>query len=345
MLHILCCVTREQALLHRNLPDLVRRLAPGEADATLLALPDVPRGPFFYRLSAHRVPSDVHPVRAALLREALAPVRARHVLLLDGSILPGRAALESLVAAVATLAPECGLALPVRYNLCPLGPMRTFFCDGSLRFEYGVLPRETLAAVLETAEAVVTGDPLLAELAVRGGTALSPWEGVLHRHPERLVLTRGRYGREPGLPCPDDVSAFGDFHRCFVARPHAPDAMRAWRDALREAGLAVMADAPDAPGPALRKALRDGLDALRPDLAQALREHGPQATILRLMAAIEPYLDVFESRVEALSCLVLLYRQELASGLRLGDREFWAAFSRYTTYDEMALSKLLYLKA
>jgi len=346
MLHILCCVTREQAQAQGDLPDLARQAAPGAVTASLLPLPEVARGPFFYRLSPHRVPSDVHPVPTDLLLTALAPVRADHVLLLDGSILLSRDDIGRLAAAVAALPPDAGLALPVRYNMCPLGAMRTVFRDGSPRFEYGVLPGELLRDILHSADAISTGDTALAEAAVRRGATLRCWTGAVQRYPERIILTRGRYGREvPGLACPPDVRIFSDFHRFFADRPAAIDARNAWREALRDAGLAMMGDDPQAPEKALRDRVWDGLAALRPDLVQLLREMPLRLAILRLMAAIEPYLDVFESRVEALSCLVMLFRQQLVRELHLGDREFWSAFSRYTGSDEMACGKLLYLKA
>jgi len=342
LLNILCVFTKEQQTLHKHLPNRVTEASDGLAGVRFLSPPHVPQGAFMYGISPHRVPADVHPVPSEPLREALATTHCPWVLLMDGSVHLCAEDIRRLVAAVRELKDGEGLALPVRYNFCPDGPLTALFRDGTPRFEFGVLPTPILKAVLDTTESIYTGDVLLSEFAVRRDVDLRVADFGLNRFPERVLMMRGRISRRiGGLGCPGDVSLSDDYHRHFPNRKHDGERVSAFRAAMREGEIARMKGTSDA---SIRSGLLDHLQSLRPDLAAKLQEHPVQHTILKWMAAFEPCMDLFECRLNLLNALVLMKHPEIRKGVRLGDREFWSAFTRYTLNDTFMMHKLLFLK-
>lgn len=334
--------TEEQQTLHKHLSNRVKEASNGRASVRVVTPPHVPQGAFMYGISDHRVPSDVHPVPSAILRESLATTDAPWVLLLDGSVHLSDRDVRLMTAAAQELKDGDGLAFPVRYNFCPEGTLTTVFRDGTARFEYGVLPAPIMKAALDSTEAIYTGDVLLSEFAARRGTYLRVADFGLHRFPERVLLMRGRSSRrQAGLSCPPGVSLNEDFHRHFSNRAHDAERVSAFRTIMRDGEIARMKGASDT---GIRSALQDHLRLLRPNLAGELEARPVHQTILKLMAAFEPFMDLFECRLDLLNFLVLLKHPELRKAVRLGDREFWSGFTRYTMNDTVMMHKLLYLK-
>jgi hypothetical protein len=342
VLTMLCVATEEQQTIHGHLESLIRAVSNGKAEIRFIRPPHVDAGASMYGISPHRVPSDVHPVPCKIVLRALQEIQAPLVLLMDGSVYLDDRDIHHLVESALDLEAREGLALPVRYNYCPSGPLRVVARDGEPRFEYGILPRDFLRRGLEQGARIYTGDVLLSEWAAHWGIGLRVAEFMLNRFPERILLIEGKASRKvEGLACPDIFSSRDDYHRCFPGRSMDCADISAFRAVMREGEIALMTYSLDTK---VCARLDKALGRLRPDLAAALQENPIRSLLPELMAAIEPYMDVFESRLDLLDCLIILKNEEIRETIHLGDREFWSAFSRYTVNDAPLLAKLLNLK-
>lgn len=342
VLSMLCVATEEQQTLHKHLPDMITCVSGKRAEFQFVQPPHVEAGSHLYGISPHRIPSYVHPVPCQVVLKALRKIETPFAFLLDGSVHLTSDDVKRIVDAVVKLKEGEGLALPVRYNFCPDGPLTTFFRDGTPRFEFGILPKVDLMRGLEAGEMIYTGDVVLSELAIRQGIRLHVANCMIHRFPERIFLCRGLAARkENGLPFPKDVCLDKDYHRRFPGSRLDCTAVSIFRSAMQEGEIALMTETLNV---AICANLHGALDKVRPDLIQKLQAQPIRHTLPNLMAAIEPYMDIFESRLDLLNCLVVLKCEELRQSIRLGDRDFWSAYSRYTMNDMVLMSKLLYLK-
>jgi hypothetical protein len=334
--------TEIQEQFHSYLPAMVEDVSKGKAEFFFVR-PPLPEEPTPYGMPAKKVPSDVHPVPCELVLGVMRKSMGASVLLLDGSIFLDVSDIRNVVeSAQKALVIGGGSALPIRYNFCPDGSLSSFCADGSPRFEYGILPRDIFELVLQKSEAIYTGDVLLSEIAVRHGLDLIQSKQELNRFPERIILIRGRAARKvDGIQCPDDICMVRDYHRRFQGKTYDSDMLFALRTAMIDAELSLLSESLD---PNIQERLLMSLKLLKPGLLEEIKHNPIRETIPKCMSSIEPYMDIFECRLDLLKFLILLGIEKIRKSISLGDREFWSAFEKYTWGDGVLLSKLLYLK-
>jgi len=301
--------------------------------------------------------STLSPCSSNLLGEAVRRSSYDYILFMDDSLMMPRTGMLACLEYVDKTADFGATAFSVRTNFNRRGSLLRFTTTGDLLFEFGIVNKRLLYDLEIGQFPAYRGDFLEMSFALLlNGHSIHHCGATIESFPEKGLIqyggvSGGRFG-----------NGQGHYERTWSKKSNQNDVLlthlRLYSDRVPSVTVPLLARfkkcfllgsaallAQDVVlWERLRKEIEDLLPQVDEQLNKVLLETDVLQAIVLLLSQYEQWMELFESKLDLLNFLIFYFYKDLLSVNCIGDRDFWASFSKAVGGDSNFLLKLVNLK-